>query len=73
MYLNKSKVLLNYLRIDKGTEYGVMASIHAYLRSKCDDLDDPIESVLFGPSTANKIERWWRDLHERMEKGLKVY
>ena len=73
MYLNKSKVLPNYLRIDKGTENDVMASIHAYLRSKYGDLDDPTDSVLYGPSTTNKIERWWRDLHERMEKGLKVH
>ena len=32
-YLSKSKVLPIYLRIDKGTENDVMASIHAYLRS----------------------------------------
>jgi len=23
--------------------------------------------VMYGPSTANKIERWWRELHHRME------
>ena len=63
MYLNKAKVLPNYLRIDKGTEHGVMVSIHAYLRSKYGDLDNPIDSVLYGPSTTNKLERWWRDLY----------
>ena len=73
MYLNKAKIIPNYLRIDKGTETGVMASIHAYLRSKCGDMQDPTDAVIYGPSTSNKIERWWKDLHERMEKGLKSY
>ena len=73
MYLNKAKIIPNYLRIDKGTETGVMASIHAYLSSKCGDMEDPTDAVIYGPSTSNKIERWWKDLHERMEKGLKSY
>ena len=25
-----------------------------------------------GCSTANKIERWWRDLHEQLEKHFKL-
>ncbi|CAB4009087.1 Hypothetical predicted protein, partial [Paramuricea clavata] len=29
------------------------------------------DSVIYGPSTSNKIERWWRDLHERLEKFFK--
>ena len=24
------------------------------------------ECVKYGPSTANKIERWWRELHHRL-------
>eukprot|EP00795_Rhopilema_esculentum_P011687 gene11687-4_t len=73
MYLNKAKIIPNYIRIDKGTETGVMAAMHTYLRSKTGDLEDPTESVIYGPSTSNKIERWWRALHERMEKGLTLY
>ena len=31
-------------------------------------MDDPLHSIIYGRSTTNKIERWWRDLHERLEK-----
>jgi hypothetical protein len=34
-------------------------------------MNDPTDSVIHGPSTSNKIERWWRDLHERLEKFFK--
>ena len=27
---------------------------------------------MYGPSTTNKIERWWRDLNERLEKYFKL-
>ena len=30
-----------------------------------------MDSVLYGPSTQKKIERWWRELHHRMEKFFK--
>ena len=50
--------------MDGGTETGVMAAIHAYLRARhrqpMDDDDfEPEDSVLYGPSTQNKIERWY--------------
>lgn len=64
-------VLPRTLRIDRGTETDVMAAIHCFMRSKQGDLDNPTDSVLYGPSTQNKIERWWRELHERMEKFFK--
>ena len=70
-YLTKSRKIPNYIRIDHGTETGVMASIYTYLQHG--DLNDPVDSVIYGPSTTNKIERWWRDLHDRAEKGLKVH
>ena len=34
-------------------------------------LEDPVDTVTFGPSTSNKIERWWRELHERLETFFK--
>lgn len=49
-----------------------MATIHSFLRSKAGDLEDATESVLYGPSTQNKIERWWRELLERLEKFFKI-
>eukprot|EP00795_Rhopilema_esculentum_P005656 gene5655-10889_t len=48
VYLNKAKIIPNYIRIDKGTETGVMAAMHTYLRSKTGDLEDPTESVIYG-------------------------
>ena len=34
-------------------------------------MDDRTDSIIYGPSTSNKIERWWRELHERLEKFFK--
>ena len=64
-------VLPQNIRVDKGTETGVTATMHCCLRENYGDLEDPTESVLYGPSTQNKIERWWRDLLERMERFFK--
>ena len=70
--LVESKEMSRYLRLYRGIETGIMATIHTYLISKQINLmDDPTESVQFGPSTSNKIERWWKDLHERMELFIK--
>ena len=49
-------VLPRTLRIDRRTETDIMATIHCFLRSKQGDLDDSTDSVLYGPSTQNKIE-----------------
>lgn len=63
------------IRVDRGTETDPMTSIHCRLHQLCgtyDDLDQIInDCVFFGPSTANKIERWWRELHHRMESFFK--
>ncbi|KAK2564030.1 hypothetical protein P5673_012245 [Acropora cervicornis] len=44
-----------------------MATMHSFLRRHHGDMD-PSDTVVYGPPTENQIERWWRDLHERMEK-----
>ena len=67
-FLHKVKTFPRFIRIDCGTETGKMATIQTYLSSKVSDLDDPVHSVIYGPSTTNKIEREWKDLHERLEK-----
>ena len=59
------------IRIDKRTETGTMATMHCFLHDQHRDLEDSVDSVLYGPSTQNKIERWWRELHHRMEKFFK--
>ena len=61
-----------YLRVDKGIETGLMATFHTYVHSKQGNLKKHTDSVMFGPSTSNKIERWWQHLHERMEKDIKA-
>ena len=71
-YLYEAQVIPKYLRIDRGTETGKMATLHVYLINNAGIMDDPVDSVIYGPSTSNKIERWWRDLHERLEFYFKV-
>ncbi|XP_028414879.1 uncharacterized protein LOC114537959 [Dendronephthya gigantea] len=66
-YLYEHRVLPKIIRIDKGTETGVMATIHCFLHDRIGDLENPVDS----PSTQNRIERWWRELHHRMEKFFK--
>ena len=66
-----SQVLPSRIRVDIGTETGVMATMHSYQRELQGDLEDPTHSVLYRPSTQNKIERWWRELLERMELFFK--
>ena len=55
-YLYESKVIPSYLRMDRGTETGVMATMHAFLRQHHGDMD-PAETVIYGPSTANQVSR----------------
>ena len=55
--LHANKVLPHHIRIDKGTETTAMATIHAYLRGQQGDLDDPTDSVIFGPSPSNQVAR----------------
>ena len=57
--------------MDKGTETGVMATLHCYLRSVHGDVDDPTDTVIYGPSTENRIERFWKELHEHLEQYFK--
>ena len=43
----------------------------SYLQQKLNNVGDGAETVLYGPSTQNKIARWWRELLERMETYFK--
>eukprot|EP00794_Sanderia_malayensis_P002289 gene2289-2634_t len=65
-YLYETKSISSMIRIDKGTETGIMATMHAFLRRDDNDMD-PLDTVIYGKSTSNQIERWWRELHERLE------
>jgi len=68
---NLFTVLPDYIHIDRGTETDIMSTMHCFLRTKHGDLEDATKSVLYGPSTQNKIERWWRELLDRMERFFK--
>ena len=70
--LYESERMPVYIRIDRGTETGKHATVHAFLINKQRPEADGTDFVLYGPSTTNKIERWWRELHERMEKVFKL-
>ena len=49
-----------------------MATLHAYLTSKLGVMEDAIDSVIYGPSNTNKIERWWCELHDRLGAYFKA-
>ncbi|XP_067040998.1 uncharacterized protein [Acropora muricata] len=69
-HLYGTKIISAMLRVDKGTETEPRATMHAFLRRHHNDMD-PHETVIYGPSTSNQIERWWNELHERMERYFK--
>ena len=58
--------------IDRRTETGQMSSMQAYLADKECLFEHLIESVIYGPSTLNKAEHWWHDLHKRLKKYFKL-
>ena len=42
------------LRLDRGTETGVMATMHSFLRRHHGDMD-PSDTVVYGPPTENQV------------------
>ena len=60
-FLLENQYMPSKIRIDKGTETGEMATIHAFLRDYHGDMD-PIQTVLYGPSTSNQVSG--EDFHE---------
>ena len=71
-FLYDSRVRRKFLRIDKGSETGKMATLHAYLTSKLGVMEDPTDSVIYGLSNTNKTERWWHELQGRLEAYFKA-
>ena len=47
--------MASYIRMDKGTETGTMATMHAFLRRNNEDITDASGTVLYGPSTCNQV------------------
>ena len=69
-HIYETKKISSIIRLDRGTEMGVLASIHAFLIRSHGDMA-PEDTVQYGTSTTNRIERWWRELHERLEAFFK--
>ena len=42
------------LRVDRDSDTGIMATMHAFLRRHHGDMD-PGDTVVYGPSTANQV------------------
>jgi hypothetical protein len=53
-YPYETRVMPSFLRLNKGTETGVMAAMHAFLRQNHRDVD-PCDTVLYGRSTSNQV------------------
>ena len=53
-YLYETRTMASYLRMDRGTETGTLATMHAFLRRHHGDVD-PHETVIYGPSTSNQV------------------
>ncbi len=51
----ETNVMPSMLRVDKGTETGTMATMHAFLRSNHKDEIDPVDTLIYGPSTSNQV------------------
>ncbi|XP_063680195.1 uncharacterized protein LOC134815582 [Bolinopsis microptera] len=68
-HLLESRVLPQMLRFDKGTETVHAAAVHKTLL-QLKNVDKEITTIL-GPSTANKIERLWRQVREKVCDGFR--
>lgn len=53
-FLSPLTVISQHLRLDRGSETGIMATIHAYLRQTDEDVG-AANTVHYGPSTNNKV------------------
>lgn len=45
--------------------------MHTFPRAQQDYLDDPVDSIFYGPLTQNKIEQWRHELLDRQERFSK--
>ena len=54
VYLYKARTIASKLKLDKGSETGVMALMHSFLRQHHGNMD-PVKTVMYGPSTSNQV------------------
>ena len=58
-YIMATKVIPAMIRIDKDTETGTMATIHVFPRKHHNDVMDPVDTILYRPSTSNQVSWLW--------------
>ena len=54
-YLYQSKMIASMIRLDKGTETGLLATSHVFLRDQNGDMD-ALDTVIYGKSTSNQVK-----------------
>ena len=47
--------MTSYIRMDKDTETGTIATMHAFLRRNDEDITDVSGTVIYRPSTSNQV------------------
>lgn len=53
-YLYVSRKLPSIIRVDRGSETGIISSMQGFLRQNHGDIE-PTDTVVYGPSTTNKV------------------
>ena len=56
-FLYETRVMPNYIGIDKDSETGTLATMHCFLRRQHLDVvtyEEPVKTVIYGPSTSNQ-------------------
>jgi len=56
-YFYETRTMASYLWMNRGTETGTIAAMHAFLRRHHVDVD-PLETVIYGPSTSHQVSLW---------------
>ena len=54
----EASVIPNYIRIDKGSETGTIATMHCFLRRQHSDVEtdeEAFKTVIYDPSTSNQV------------------
>ena len=57
-FIYETRVIPNYIRINKGSETGTIAKMHYVLRRQHSDVEtdeEAVKALIYGPSTSNQI------------------
>ena len=57
-FIYETRVIPNYIRIDKGSETDTIAAMHCFLCRQHSDVEtdeEAVEAVIYGPSTSNQV------------------